>query len=134
MLIRRHSSTRKKIRDYQHFVAKLGKFNPYVFCLGEPIEIKSISENELLRAYEIIKSEEIDKRVVMNDIEFTDMITEGLFSLGPFAIFQDSQFTIEYEIMEIQSFKEARVHTNDEGIVCTTNDGSVFHVTVQKVG
>jgi len=42
--------------SYEHFVAYISNYRSLGTCLKKPIEIKSISENELFRVHRTIKS------------------------------------------------------------------------------
>jgi hypothetical protein len=39
-------------RDYEHFEAVIGKFNPYTFFLEQPIEVELLTRESIERAWE----------------------------------------------------------------------------------
>jgi hypothetical protein len=43
-------------KDYEHFAAVMGKFNPYISFLKKPIKIDGLTLKEVKRAYKEFKS------------------------------------------------------------------------------
>lgn len=50
----------KNYKDYETFAMIVGKFNPYVTFLREPVEIGALTFEELRRVYEMMKGGEND--------------------------------------------------------------------------